>query len=48
MGLATREQGLTDARRALLDLHHGKIDGHVVLIPGPLERSSGGSAGKSK
>ena len=31
--LTTVEYRLTDANRALHDLHHGKIHGRAVLIP---------------
>ncbi|MBN9206757.1 NAD(P)-dependent alcohol dehydrogenase [Methylibium petroleiphilum] len=31
--LATREYALKDANQALLDLHHGRIQGRAVLVP---------------
>ena len=33
VNLSTREYRLADANQALLDLHHGKIQGRAVLIP---------------
>jgi NAD+-dependent secondary alcohol dehydrogenase Adh1 len=31
--LETRHYSLSEANQALLDLHHGKIQGRAVLVP---------------